>query len=117
MRLELWDDTRIKTGNRWQKEIEKALESANLAILLVSHEFLASRFIKTAELPTLLQRANTERLKIIWLAVGASAYDETPIMDFQCANEPTEPLASLPTKAEQNEALVKICKKIKGLVQ
>ncbi len=40
-----WDDSRIQPGDVWLKEIEGALERAQVALLLVSPDFLASDFI------------------------------------------------------------------------
>ncbi len=53
--LETWDDSRIKTGDDWFPEIEKALEEANIAILMISADFLASDFILGEEIPRLLE--------------------------------------------------------------
>ena len=49
--LDLWDDSRISPGQAWQKEIAGALARADVAILLVSADFLASDFIVNNELP------------------------------------------------------------------
>jgi hypothetical protein len=40
--LDLWVDTRLRAGDKWKKEIEKALQRATVAVLLVSADFLAS---------------------------------------------------------------------------
>lgn len=53
---DVWDDSRINTGDHWRNEIVQALERADAAILLISADFLTSRFILDEELPSLLGR-------------------------------------------------------------
>ena len=60
-RLDIWSDERIATGADWLQEIESALESASAAILLVSVDFLISKFIREREVPRLLQRRPGEQ--------------------------------------------------------
>jgi hypothetical protein len=43
----LWEDRQIVTGDAWKSEIEKAINGANLAILLISADFLTSNFIRS----------------------------------------------------------------------
>src|SRR6185295_8151356 len=52
--IEVWDDTRIEAGSIWQESISRSLTSARVAVILVSADFLASRFIALNELPPLL---------------------------------------------------------------
>jgi O-acetyl-ADP-ribose deacetylase (regulator of RNase III) len=114
--LSIWDDTAIQPGARWKEEIEKALASTNVAVLLVTKDFLNSAFIEKNELPPLLNAAGTRGLKILWIPVGACLYQETEIGDYQAAHDPARPLMSLTTEAEQDEALVRICQQIKVAV-
>ncbi|ESA34600.1 leucine rich repeat -containing protein, partial [Leptolyngbya sp. Heron Island J] len=110
-----WDDTHIQPGVEWRKEIDNALASAKVAVLLVSQPFLASDFIHENELPPLLEAAENEGLTIIWVPVSYSTYKDSPIEKYQAAHEPQHPLDSL-SSPEQNKALVAICEAIKQAV-
>ena len=57
-----WSDENIRPGDVWQQEIETAIEEADVAVLLVSPNFLASEFIMRDELPRLHAIKNGERL-------------------------------------------------------
>ena len=56
--ISTWADTELKVGEAWKVEINKAIEKARVAILLVSPAFLASEFINKIELPKILRNAN-----------------------------------------------------------
>ena len=46
MDVSLWADQNIRLGDKWESEIEKALDEASMYILLVSPEFAASDWVK-----------------------------------------------------------------------
>jgi hypothetical protein len=50
--LETWDDRRIEAGANWFEEIQDAMAHASVAVLLISADFLTSRFIRGEEVPT-----------------------------------------------------------------
>jgi hypothetical protein len=43
--LDIWVDTRIEGGADWFQEIKEAIDAASMAVLLISADFLNSKFI------------------------------------------------------------------------
>jgi hypothetical protein len=111
--INLWSDTQIKAGARWRQEIGTALDTAKVAVLLVSPNFLASDFIAKHELTPILEAAKRGELKLIWVAVSSSLYKATELKDFQAANDPARPLAKLDA-ADRDAELVQICEQIEA---
>ncbi|HEY0763930.1 MAG TPA: toll/interleukin-1 receptor domain-containing protein [Pyrinomonadaceae bacterium] len=112
-KIKVWSDSQIQPGQQWNQEIDDALASTRVAVLLVSPEFLASKFIRTVELPALLEASKKGEIQLLWIAVSPSGYKYTEIGRFQAINDPKKPLATLTTKAKRESALVKIVEAIK----
>jgi hypothetical protein len=113
--IRVWDDTEIRPGADWLGEIRKALESARVAVFLVSQDFLASPFIRERELPTLIEAATNRGCQIFWIAVSSSTVEDSPLAKFQGAISPGSPL-DLMSEAEQNKVLKEIFQKMKAAV-
>jgi internalin A len=106
--VDVWDDTRIKAGDKWKLEIKRALDEAKIAILLISTDFLASDFIAKNELPPLLKAAEQNGAVILPLILKPSRFTKhKELSEFQAVNDPTRPLIKL-EEAEQEEILVKL---------
>lgn len=93
--IDVWDDTRIKTGDKWKEEIDNALKNAGVAILLVSPNFLASDFITNDELPPILKKAESEGTHIFPIFVrqiSKTVFLRSKLKDFQFLNAPEKPL-------------------------
>jgi serine/threonine protein kinase len=106
--IEVWDDTRITPGSKWKEEIQKAIESATVAVLLVSADFLASDFIASDELPPLLKAAEDAGAIILPVILSPCRFESTKTLSgFQAVNPPTKPLINM-TRGEQEETFVKV---------
>lgn len=102
--MEIWDDSRIGAGDDWRAEITAALERATAAILLVGPGFLASDFIRTQELPALLDASKRRGTKLYPLVVGYCGYKRSVLEPYQAFNDPNDPLEAL-SPPEQNKIL------------
>ncbi len=72
--LEPWDDRRIDAGADWRVEIEEAMDRAAVALLLISADFLTSKFILEQEVPRLLERRENRRLSVFPVIVRPCAW-------------------------------------------
>jgi len=111
-----WSDQQIASGSRWLQEIQAALARTRVAVLLVSPDFLASDFIHEKELGPLLAAAEAGGVRILWVPLRPSAYEETSLKDLQAVSPPDKPLAQM-SKADRDAAWVLVCKEIKGASQ
>jgi TIR domain len=110
-----WSDQQIASGSQWFSEIQAALGKTSVAVLLVSPDFLASDFIHEHELGPLLKEAKAGGVRILWIPLRASAYEETPLKDYQAVSPPDKPLAQM-SKAGRDETWVRVCKEIANAV-
>ncbi len=112
--IERWDDTKLEAGQKWRDEIHKALESAKVAVLLVSANFLASDFIADQEIPPLLAAA--ERDGALILSVIVSPCDLPPsLSQFQAVNDPKKTLVDM-KKGERDRVWIKVVKSIESAI-
>ena len=115
--LDFWDDREIQTGSKWLEEIERAIQSARIALLIISADFLASDFITNNELPPLLDAADKDGAVIMPLIVSPSRFKSTKsLSQFQAVNDPSRPLINMP-KGEQEEVLVKITDDVEKILR
>jgi hypothetical protein len=110
--IEVWDDRRIKPGMIWLDEIRRALNEARVAVLLVSADFLASEFIMSVEVATLLTKAESVGCRIIPVILRPCRFSDIYVLQrFQAINSPKQPLAKL-RSAGAEEYLVTLSREI-----
>jgi len=108
-KLEIWDDRQIGGGEDWLRKIELAIQECDVALLLISANFLNSGFILKEEIPLLLKRKAGGKIPIIpiilwpcqwrsveWLSTSlARPKDGVPLSKFRKKVEVEEILSNL----------------------
>ena len=112
--VELWHDGEIRLGDDWFEEIETKLNSCNVAVLLISTDFLGSDFCMNEEVPTLLEKRRREGMMIAPILVRPCAWKIVPwlaaIQMLPQRDPPTDhdtPLLTL-SKLKQEAELTKV---------
>ena len=94
--VDFWDDTRIRPGTAWEAELMDALQSARVAILLVSSRFLNSGYIGDNELPLLLEGAQSARVTVLPVILSPCRWTHHAVLGaIQTVNPPDQPLQGL----------------------
>ena len=93
--LEVWEDRRIGAGDDWNDQIREGIEQANVAILLITADFLNSKFIRFQEVPPLLERRKQDGVTVIPIIVRHCTWQEVPwLASLQVRPADGRPLAS-----------------------
>jgi len=66
----LWDDRKIGTGSEWYPAIKEQIDKADIAICLISADYLASDFINKEEIPDLQRRRQDEGMLLLPLLLS-----------------------------------------------
>lgn len=112
----IWHDRLIYLGANWRDEIQKAMNSAKIAILMISAEFLSSKFINEVEVPYLLERKEKDNLKIVSVIVKPSVWQRIKwLSEMQLCPKDGKPLKNM-TDSEADEAMSSIANEIANML-
>jgi hypothetical protein len=70
------DSSRIGAGKNWKLEIEKCLNNADIILLLISIDFLASDFCTEVEIEKAINRHNDGKARVIPVILGPCDWKE-----------------------------------------
>ena len=113
-KFEIWDDTKIRAGAKWHDQIRDAIQSAKVAILLISEHFLASDFVNAQEVPALLEAAEKDGATILGLIIRPCLFeDHSALSQLQTINPPSKTLEEMST-ADQARTFVTLAREIRA---
>ena len=114
--VDAWDDNRIKPGDDWKAEIDKVLVDSKVAVLFISQDFLASKFISEEEVPYLLAARTRRDLTIIPVFLNHSNVDLIceELTRIQGYGSPQQPLLMLRPE-EQEKIYAELSRRITKL--
>ncbi len=78
-----WHDRDIKPGQEWKKEINKNLQEADIILLLVTANFIASKYCDSPEVDLALQRHREQEAWVIPILLRSTDWETSPIGELQ----------------------------------
>lgn len=115
--IEIWEDSRIDPGERWDETIAAALEEADIVVLLVSLAFTVSEYC-FREMTRALERHKNGSAEVVWLYVDHCDYGALPLAHLEGMpkdrNGRLKPLVEFNRK-EQDRHLIDASRKVREL--
>jgi ABC-type branched-subunit amino acid transport system substrate-binding protein/Flp pilus assembly protein TadD len=112
----VWHDRDISVGTNWVTEIDANLESSDIVLLLISPDFMASRYCYEKEMMRALDRQKEESIFVIPVIMRPTFYGlDCPFSSLQASPHSPDapyPLKPVSTWEHQDEAFVEIAKDI-----
>lgn len=108
-----WHDRQIQPGANWETEITSQLDSAELILLLVSADFLASEYCFGVEMERALARLKRGEVKVVPILLKPCLWEESRFSELQIIPRNGKAIASCPSV---DEALADVASEIRTLV-
>jgi TIR domain len=108
-----WHDRKIQPGADWNTEISQQLQSADLILLLISADFLASEYCFGVEMEEALARLKRGEVKVVPVLLRPCLWEDSRFSGLQMVPRDAKPITQWPST---DEALTQVAKEIRELV-
>jgi hypothetical protein len=109
-----WHDRRISAGTEWKGAIDEHFETAEIILLLVSSDFLASEYCSDIEVNRAMERHESREARVIPIILRRCAWSDAPFGKLQPLPKNAKPIKSWD---DQDEAFTDIVEGIKKVIQ
>ncbi len=90
--LEVWEDTRIVPGQKWEAEILGKLERADIIVFLLSNDFIRSDYCMQKEMQRALERDAAGECAIVPIVVRACRFEKLEVGQLQAILPKAKPI-------------------------
>lgn len=108
-----WHDRRILPGDEWDHQINSNLQTANIILLLVSPDFLASNYCWDVEITTAMARHESKEACVIPVILRQSIWSSAPFGKLQALPKNAAPVTDVKTWPTIDDAFANIAEGIR----
>ncbi|MDF0752660.1 TIR domain-containing protein [Marinobacter sp. 71-i] len=108
-----WYDRKIKPGQLWQREIDTNIKRADIIVLLVSADFVASDYCYQEELQIAMERHEANQAIVVPVVVRPVDFSETPFSKIQALPKDAYPITKW---NDEDEAWINVVEGIKSAI-
>jgi hypothetical protein len=109
--IEAWHDRRIPAGHVFNTEIDAHLDSAEIILLLISSDFLASEYCYAKEMKRAMKRHDEGAATVIPVILRPCDWHDTPFGKLLAAPKDGKPITQWPNT---DEAFLEVVRAIKS---
>lgn len=109
--IETWHDRRIIAGQEFDKTIDGNINAADIILLLVSPDFLASDYCYEREMRRAMERHEAEEAIVIPIILRACDWQGAPFGKLQAVPTDARPVTQLP---DRDQAFLEVARAIRG---
>jgi hypothetical protein len=92
--IQIWYDRNILAGAQWEQAIEEQLNTAQIILLLVSPDFIASDYCYTKEMQRVLERHEHGEVRAIPIILRPTDWRITPLKKLQALPKDGKPITT-----------------------
>ena len=111
--IEEWNDRCISLGDEWENAIDENLENADIILLLISADFIASDYCYNKEMKFAMKRHEAGEAKVIPLMMRPCQFQKSPFAKLQGAPKNMLPVSKW---KDRDEAFYDIAEKLEKLI-
>ena len=112
-RIELWSDSALHAGQEWDHSIKQSLSQADIVLLLISADFMASQYIWEHELRLAMDRHHAGQSSVVPLFIRPCDWHDAPFGKLQGLPRNAEPVGD----PNNDSAWTQVAKEIRRLVE
>jgi len=112
--LDTWHDRKITAGDEWKRQIDHHLQEANIILLLISPDFIASDYCYDIEMKRALERHEKGEAVVIPVIIRPTDWYGAPFGELQALPKDAKPVT---TWENRDEAWLDVARGIRRVAE
>ncbi len=112
--ISVWHDRKISVGTEWEQEIDNHLSSAQIILLLISPDFIASNYCYGIEMKRAMERHEAGEARVIPIILQPVDWQDMPFKKLQALPKNAKPVTLWHSR---NQAFLDIAREIRRVIE
>src|SRR5262249_2287948 len=115
--IDVWHDRKIDAGDEWKSAIDDNLERADIILLLVSADFIASDYCYEEEMNRALERHDNNEARVVPIIVRDVNWNKAPFAKLQALPKDGKPITDIQCWPNKDSAWRNVADGIEKVVE